>query len=87
MTVDTTALLPTPEVLRRLDRRVHTLYLLVDSEIPDGDDADFVDLLNLRIECDPECNRLVRSLRRRDLTGGVDWTDHAAPIPPARAAS
>lgn len=52
---------------RRLDRRVHALYLEVDGEVPVGDDGDFVHLHGLRVECDPECNRLLRILRAYEM--------------------
>ena len=58
---DTTTTGPA-DLIARLDRRIHQLYRTVDAEIPDGDDGDFIDLMNLRCECDPEVNRLVRLL-------------------------
>lgn len=50
------------DALRRLDVRVHQLYLNCEAEGPE-DDADFIDLHGLMVECDPEVNRLLRILR------------------------
>lgn len=51
----------------RLDKRVHALYLQTEVESGDVDDEEFRYLLDLRVECDPECNRLLRVLRMFDL--------------------
>lgn len=51
------------DAMRRLDRRVHDIYLMCEAEHGDLPDDDFIDLVGLRVECDPESNRLVRLLR------------------------
>lgn len=51
----------------RLDRRVHDLYLFTEASNGDVDDDEFVHLHGLRVECDPECNRLLAVLRRLDM--------------------
>lgn len=55
------------DYVTRLDRRVHDLYLLTEAADGDVDDDEFVHLHGLRVECDPECNRLVAVINRLDL--------------------
>lgn len=55
------------DYIGRLDRRVHDLYLMTEAMDGHCDDDEFIHLHGLRVECDPECNRLVAVINRLDL--------------------